>query len=53
MGPTHRTNDTQTILLDRLVLVGSGGLGREVSWLLRLIPVGPELLRDVILGNVS
>ena len=24
-------------LLDRLVLVGSGGLGREVSWLLRLV----------------
>jgi pimeloyl-ACP methyl ester carboxylesterase len=24
-------------LLDRLVLVGSGGLGREVSWLLRLL----------------
>ena len=32
-------------LLDRLVLVGSGGLGREVSWLLRLLSLpGAEYL---------
>jgi pimeloyl-ACP methyl ester carboxylesterase len=32
-------------LVDRLVLVGSGGLGREVSWLLRLLALpGAEYL---------
>ncbi len=32
-------------LVDRLVLVGSGGLGREVSWLLRLLSLpGAEYL---------
>ncbi len=32
-------------LVDRLVLVGSGGLGREVSWLLRTLAIpGAELL---------
>jgi pimeloyl-ACP methyl ester carboxylesterase len=32
-------------LVDRLVLVGSGGLGREVSWLLRMLSVpGAEFL---------
>jgi len=32
-------------LVDRLVLVGSGGLGREVSWLLRLLTLpGAEYL---------
>ncbi|MDR3648160.1 MAG: alpha/beta fold hydrolase [Acidimicrobiales bacterium] len=34
---------------ERLVLVGSGGLGREVSWLLRLLAVpGVELVLPVI-----
>jgi pimeloyl-ACP methyl ester carboxylesterase len=34
---------------ERLVLVGSGGLGREVSWMLRLLAVpGSELLMPLI-----
>ncbi len=36
-------------LCDRLVLVGSGGLGREVSWLLRIVTLpGAEHLMPVI-----
>ena len=36
-------------LCDRLVLVGSGGLGREVSWLLRAVTLpGAELLMPVL-----
>ena len=36
-------------LCDRLVLVGSGGLGREVSWLLRLLTIpGAEQLMPLI-----
>jgi len=36
-------------LCDRLVLVGSGGLGREVSWLLRLVTLpGFEYLMPVV-----
>ncbi len=35
-------------LVDRLVLVGSGGLGREVSWLLRLLTLpGAEYLMPI------
>jgi pimeloyl-ACP methyl ester carboxylesterase len=35
-------------LVDRLVLVGSGGLGRDVSWLLRLLTLpGAEYLMPV------
>lgn len=35
-------------LIDRLVLVGSGGLGREVSWLLRMLALpGAELLMPI------
>jgi pimeloyl-ACP methyl ester carboxylesterase len=35
-------------LVDRLVLVGSGGLGREVSWLLRVLTLpGAEYLMPV------
>jgi pimeloyl-ACP methyl ester carboxylesterase len=35
-------------LVDRLVLVGSGGLGREVSWLLRLLTLpGAEYVMPV------
>lgn len=35
-------------LVDRLVLVGSGGLGREVTWLLRLLALpGAELLMPI------
>ena len=35
-------------LVDRLVLVGSGGLGREVSWLLRLMSLpGAEYLMPI------
>ena len=35
-------------LVDRLVLVGSGGLGREVSWLLRLLTLpGAEFLMPI------
>jgi pimeloyl-ACP methyl ester carboxylesterase len=36
-------------LVERLVLVGSGGLGREVNWMLRLLTLpGAELLWPVI-----
>ncbi|MDH5238361.1 MAG: alpha/beta fold hydrolase [Acidimicrobiia bacterium] len=36
-------------LVDRLVLVGSGGLGREVSWLLRVLTLpGAEYLMPVL-----
>ncbi|MDH3705520.1 MAG: alpha/beta fold hydrolase [Acidimicrobiia bacterium] len=36
-------------LVDRLVLVGSGGLGREVSWLLRALTLpGAEYLMPVL-----
>ena len=36
-------------LCDRLVLVGSGGLGREVSWMLRLLTLpGAEQLMPLI-----
>lgn len=36
-------------LVERLVLVGSGGLGREVNWMLRLLTLpGAELLMPVI-----
>ena len=36
-------------LVDRLVLVGSGGLGREVNWMLRLLTLpGAELLMPVV-----
>lgn len=35
-------------LVDRLVLVGSGGLGREVSWLLRILTLpGAEYLMPI------
>ena len=35
-------------LVDRLVLVGSGGLGREVSWLLRLLTLpGAEFMMPI------
>jgi pimeloyl-ACP methyl ester carboxylesterase len=35
-------------LVDRLVLVGSGGLGREVSWLLRMLTLpGAEYLMPI------
>lgn len=40
-------------LCDRLVLVGSGGLGREVSWLLRLVTLpGAEHLMPLIFPRV-
>lgn len=40
-------------LLDRLVLVGSGGLGREVSWMLRLLTLpGAELLMPLLFPSV-
>jgi pimeloyl-ACP methyl ester carboxylesterase len=40
-------------LCDRLVLVGSGGLGREVSWLLRLCTLpGAEHLMPLIFPRV-
>ncbi len=40
-------------LCDRLVLVGSGGLGREVSWLLRLVTVpGIEHVMPLIFPRV-
>lgn len=40
-------------LLDRLVLVGSGGLGREVSWMLRLLTLpGAELLMPVLFPSL-
>lgn len=36
-------------LVERLVLVGSGGLGRDVNWMLRLLTLpGAELLMPVI-----
>jgi pimeloyl-ACP methyl ester carboxylesterase len=36
-------------LVDRLVLVGSGGLGRDVSWMLRLLTLpGAEYLMPVL-----
>ena len=36
-------------LVDRMVLVGSGGLGREVSWLLRILTLpGAELMMPVL-----
>ncbi len=39
-------------LVDRLVLVGSGGLGREVSWLLRILTLpGAEYLMPLIFPN--
>lgn len=38
---------------DRLVLVGSGGLGREVSWLLRVLSLpGAEQLMPVIFPSI-
>lgn len=40
-------------LCDRLVLVGSGGLGREVSWLLRLVTLpGFEYLMPIVFPRV-
>ncbi len=40
-------------LCDRLVLVGSGGLGREVSWLLRIVTLpGAEHLMPVIFPRI-
>ena len=40
-------------LCDRLVLVGSGGLGREVSWLLRLVTLpGFEYLMPLVFPRV-
>jgi len=40
-------------LCDRLVLVGSGGLGREVSWMLRLLSLpGAEQLMPVIFPRI-
>jgi pimeloyl-ACP methyl ester carboxylesterase len=40
-------------LCDRLVLVGSGGLGREVSWLLRIVTLpGAEQLMPLIFPRV-
>ena len=40
-------------LVERLVLVCSGGLGREVSWLLRLLTLpGAELVMPVIMPRV-
>lgn len=40
-------------LCDRLVLVGSGGLGREVSWLLRLVTLpGAEHLMPLMFPRV-
>lgn len=40
-------------LCNRLVLVGSGGLGREVSWLLRLVTLpGFEYLMPVVFPRV-
>lgn len=36
-------------LVDRIILVGSGGLGREVSWLLRILTLpGAEFLMPLI-----
>lgn len=40
--------------IDRLVLVGSGGLGREVSWMLRLLSLpGAEQLMPVIFPGIA
>lgn len=40
-------------LVERLVLVGSGGLGREVSWLLRLLTLpGAEVLMPVLFPRI-
>ncbi len=40
-------------LCDRLVLVGSGGLGREVSWMLRLLTLpGAEHLMPLVFPRV-
>ncbi|MGB8861146.1 MAG: alpha/beta fold hydrolase [Ilumatobacteraceae bacterium] len=40
-------------LCDRLVLVGSGGLGREVSWMLRLVTLpGAEHLMPLIFPRI-
>ena len=40
-------------LCDRLVLVGSGGLGREVSWLLRMVTLpGFEYLMPLVFPRV-
>lgn len=39
-------------LVDRLVLIGSGGLGREVSWLLRLLTLpGAEYVMPLFFPN--
>jgi pimeloyl-ACP methyl ester carboxylesterase len=39
---------------DRLVLVGSGGLGREVSWMLRILSLpGAEQLMPVIFPGIA
>ncbi len=39
-------------LVDRLVLVGSGGLGREVSWLLRILTLpGAEYVMPLMFPN--
>ena len=45
-------------LVDRLVLIGSGGLGREVSWLLRILTLpGAEYVMPLIFptscGNLA
>ncbi len=40
-------------LVDRLVLIGSGGLGREVSWLLRLLTLpGAEYLMPLFFPSI-
>ena len=40
-------------VVERLVLVGSGGLGREVNWMLRLLTLpGAELLMPVIFPRI-
>jgi pimeloyl-ACP methyl ester carboxylesterase len=40
-------------LVERLVLVGSGGLGREVSWILRILTLpGAELLMPLLFPSV-
>ncbi|HBX79415.1 MAG TPA: alpha/beta hydrolase [Acidimicrobiaceae bacterium] len=41
-------------LVERLVLVGSGGLGREVSWMLRILTLpGAELLMPLIFPPIA
>jgi pimeloyl-ACP methyl ester carboxylesterase len=41
-------------LAERLVLVGSGGLGREVSWILRLLTLpGAEFVMPVMFPSVA